>query len=244
MHLGSALAAAGDLVLPRGCAGCGRSGVSVCTGCRGALCDLAVPVLGPLAPYPVPSGWPGCHATVRYAGVAARLARAFKDEDRRDLVDVLGRLLAEAVRRAVSQGESDRPGGAILVVPVPSSPAAIRRRGDRPMLLLAARAARLLGPGVVVEAGLGLRRGTADQAGLDRAARLANLDGAMTTRPRHRIRGQHVVLVDDVLTSGATLTEGRRALFEAGASRVDLAVAMMTPRRSPAPGLPFRPCPD
>lgn len=247
MRLGSVLAAAGDLVLPRTCAGCDRSGVTVCAGCRRALCDLAVPVLGPVAPHPVPPGWPGCHATIRYAGVAARLARAFKDEDRRDLVDVLGRLLADAVRRAVSEGASGRPAGPghpVIVVPVPSSPAAIRRRGDRPMLLLAGRAARLLGPGVVVQAGLGLRRGTADQAGLDRAARLANLDGAMTTRRPHRIRGQHVVLVDDVLTSGATLTEGRRALLEAGASRVDLAVAMVTPRRSPTPGLPFRPCPD
>ncbi|WP_246297660.1 ComF family protein [Janibacter cremeus] len=244
MRLGSALAAAGDLVLPRTCAGCGRSGVTVCTGCRGALCELAVPSLGPLAPHPVPPDWPGCHATVRYAGVAARLVRAFKDEDRRDLVDVLARLLADAVRRAAQGGSGHRHGNSVLLVPVPSAPAAIRRRGDRPMLLLADRAARLLGPGVVVEAGLGLRRGTADQAGLDRAARLANLDGSMTPRRPHRLRGKRIVLVDDVLTSGATLTEGRRALLGAGASRVDLAVAMITPRRSPTPGLPFRPCPD
>ncbi|WP_338748271.1 ComF family protein [Janibacter alittae] len=244
MGLGSVLAAAGDLVLPDSCAGCGRPGVTVCTGCRAQLCDLALPVLGPLAPYPVPAGWPGCYATLRYAGVAASLARAFKDEDRRDLVDVLGRLLADAVRRAVPQGGSGDSGGPALVVPVPSSPAAIRRRGDRPMLLLARRAARLLGSDVAVEAGLDLGRGTADQAGLDRAARLANLDGAMTTRRPHRIRGRHVVLVDDVLTSGATLTEGRRALLEAGASRVDLAVAMVTPHRSPTSALPFRPGPD
>lgn len=235
--LGSVLAAAGDLVLPGTCAGCGRPGRAVCLDCRRALCHLAVPHLGPVAPHPVPPGWPGCHATLRYEGVAARLARAFKDEDRRDLADVLARLLADAVRRAASQGGAP---GEILVVPVPSSPAAIRRRGDRPMLVLAGRAARLLGAGAAVEPGLRVRRGTADQAGLGRAARLANLDGAMTTPRPHRVRRRHVVLVDDVLTSGATLTEGRRALLAAGAARVDLAVVMVTPRRSVTRGLPFR----
>lgn len=236
VRLGSVLAAAGDLVLPRSCAGCDRPGAAVCTGCRRALCDLAVPTPGPVAPRPVPEGWPGCHATLRYEGVAARLARAFKDEDRRDLGDVLARLLADAVRRAAQQGG---PGG-VLVVPVPSSPAAIRRRGDQPMLQLAGRAVHLLGPGAAVEAGLRVRRGTADQAGLDRAARLANLDRAMTVRRPRRVHWRRIVLVDDVLTSGATLTEGRRALLEAGAARVDLAVAMVTPRRSPTSGLPFR----
>lgn len=241
VRFGSVMAAAGDLVLPRSCAGCDRPGQAVCAGCRRALCDLAVPTPGPVAPRPVPPGWPGCHATLRYEGVAAGLVRAFKDEDRRDLADVLARLLADAVRRAALQGGSR---GGLLVVPVPSSPAAIRRRGDQPMLQLARRAVHLLGPGAAVEPGLRVRRGTADQAGLDRAARLANLDRAMTVRRSHRVRGRRIVLVDDVLTSGATLTEGRRALLEAGAARVDLAVAMVTPRRSPRPGLPFRSRPD
>lgn len=249
VHLGNALAAAGALVLPRCCAGCGSPGPAVCTQCRRELADLALPTTGPVAPRPVPADWPGCHGTVRYEGVAARLARAFKDEDRRDLVDVLAPLLADAVRRSVlaARPGDDGVGGAgrgVLVVPVPSSPAAARRRGDRPMHLLARRAVRHLGPAVTVDGGLRVRRGTADQAGLDRAARLANLAGAMTAHHPRRVRGRHVVLVDDVLTSGATLSEGRRALLDAGAGRVDLAVAMVTPRRSSALGLPFRSRPD
>ena len=112
------------------------------------------------------------------------------------------------------------------------------------MLLLARRAARVLGPSVSVDEALRVRRGTADQAGLDRAARLANLSGAMRVRGGDRVHGRHVVLVDDVLTSGATLTEGRRALLAGGARRVDLAVVMVTPRRSSGRGLPFAPCPD
>lgn len=226
-----ALAAAGDLVLPRSCAGCDAPGASVCAHCRAELADLALADLGPIAPSPVPPGWPGCTGTVRYEGLSARLARAFKDGERRDLVGVLGRLLADSVSRAVPSGPPVT--SKLLIVPVPSSPAATRRRGDRPTLLLARRAANGLGPAVLVESGLRMRRGTADQATLDRTARLANLSGAMWVPRPDRLQGHRCVLVDDVLTSGATLTEGRRALLAAGAARVDLAVAMVTPRRCP-----------
>lgn len=237
--LGAALAAAGDLVLPRTCAGCDGPGPAVCPGCRDEVARLALPALGPVAPRPVPPGWPGCTGTVQYAGVTARLARAFKDEDRRDLADPIGRLLADAVARAVPS-----TGGEVLVVPVPSAPAAIRRRGDQPTLLLARKATRLLAPGFRARPVLRMARGTADQAGLDRVARQTNLSGAMTVSHPSVIRGRRCVLVDDVLTSGATLTEGRRALLEAGAARVDLAVAMVTVRRSVGFGLPFVAGPD
>lgn len=243
---GAALTAAADLVLPGACAGCSRPGPAVCGACRDLLAQLALPTLGRVSPDPEPPDWPGCTGTLRYEGVAARLTRAFKDEDRRDLGGVLGRLLADAVLRALLAGapEGQARLEPTLLVPVPSSPAAVRRRGDRPMLLLARRAARVLGPSVSVDEALRVRRGTADQAGLDRAARLANLSGAMRVRGGDRVHGRHVVLVDDVLTSGATLTEGRRALLAGGARRVDLAVVMVTPRRSSGRGLPFAPCPD
>lgn len=241
--LGSALAAACDLVLPRSCAGCDRPGPALCGECRFAVSRLALPTLGPVSPQPVPPGWPGCTGAVRYEGVTARLARAFKDGDRRDLAEPLGRLLADAVRRAPTAGEGTAE-DPVLLVPVPSSPAAVRRRGDRPTLLLAREAARVIGPGVRVHPALRMGRGTADQAGLDRAARVANLSGAMAVSRPSLVRGRRCVLVDDVLTSGATLTEGRRALLAAGADRVDLAVALVTVRRSPPPGLPFPPGPD
>lgn len=243
--VGSFLAAAGELVLPRTCAGCGRTGPAVCSGCRDELARLALPTTVPVAPRPVPPGWPGCTGTIRYDGVAARLARAFKDDDRRDLVRPLGRLLADAVERAIAGERDGAVGGApSVLVPVPSSPAALRRRGDHPTLLLARVAAQTLAAGVEARAVLRMARGTADQAGLDRSARAANLAGAMVVTRPALVRGRRCVLVDDVLTSGATLTEGRRALLAAGAARVDLAVALVTPPRSPSLGLPFRPRPD
>lgn len=233
------LRAAVDLVLSRTCAGCGAPDVGLCPGCRLELADLALDDLGPLAPRPVPAGWPGCHGTLRYDGVAARLATAFKDEGRRDLAAPMGRLLADAVARALAT-TSPPAGLPVLLVPVPSSRAAIRRRGDQPMLLLARQAARSVGPAVQVSSALTMTRRTADQAGLDQASRRANLHGAMRVTDPRRVRGREVLVVDDVLTSGATLAEAHRALLAAGAADVRLAVAMVTPRRSSAVHLSFR----
>ena len=239
------IAAAVDLVLPHTCAGCGSPGGVICEQCRQELAALAMVERGLVAPSPIPAGWPGCTGTLRYEGVSARLMKAFKDGDRRDLAGPLGRLLADAVQRELSSApfahgprvEGRRP---VLLVPIPSSPAAVRQRGDRPMLILTRRVTRILGPAVVVAPVLSMARGTADQAALGRSARQDNLRSAMRVGRPESVRGRECVLVDDVLTSGATLAEGRRALLTAGAARVGMAVCMVTPRRSPGPALPFR----
>lgn len=235
-----AMAAAVDLVLPGTCAGCDAPGSSLCGPCRAELADLALADTGRVAPVPPPDGWPGCTGTLRYEGMSARVMKAFKDGDRLDLVDLLGRLLTDAVRREVTAPPFDPGRRPVLLVPIPSAPAAVRRRGHRPTQLLARRAARALGPGVSVAPVLTMSRRTQDQAGLDREHRLDNLRDAMRVRSERTVLGRDCVLVDDVLTSGATLGEGRRALLTAGAAHVGMAVCMVTPRRSPALDLPFR----
>lgn len=240
--LGSCLRAAADLVLPTMCAGCDTSGQRLCGSCRERLAALALPEV-PVAPTPAPHGWPGCNGTVRYAGVSARLAKAFKDGERRDLVEPLARLLAEAVRRTVATPAFATSGVPVLIVPIPSAPAATRRRGDWPMLLLVRRVTRMLGPRTIAFPALRMAGGTADQAGLNRVQRQENLAGTMRVPRPERVHGRPCVLVDDVLTSGATLSEGRRALLGVGAEPVGLAVAMVTTRRS-SPGLPFPPPAD
>lgn len=233
------LHAALDLVLTRTCAACNLPGEVICAACRQDLAALALGELGRVAPQPVPAGWPGCTGTVSYAGVAARLVRAFKDGDRRDLARPLGRLLADAVRREVTSVPFAPDRRTVRVVPIPSSPAAVRQRGDRPTVLLAREVTRALGPAVRLTPALGMARGTADQAGLDRSGRQANLRAAMSVGRPQVVRGHDCVLVDDVLTSGATLAEGRRALLEAGAAHVGMAVCAVTPRRFPARDLPL-----
>lgn len=233
--LGSAL----DLVLPVSCAGCSRPGEAICPACRDELASLALTQFGPVAPSPVPPGWPGCTGTLRYAGVSARLMKSFKDGGRRDLTAPLARLLADSVGRAATADPDMGCHQPILLVPIPSSPAAVRQRGDRPMLVLTRRVAKILGPVVTVAPALSMARGTADQAGLDRSGRQDNLRSAMRVRQAERVRGRDCLLVDDVLTSGATLSEGQRALQAAGARRVGMAVCMVTPRRSPGLALPL-----
>lgn len=225
------LSAAVDLVLSRTCAGCSTPGDVICPACRRELADLALPDLGPVAPRPVPSGWPGCTGVLRYEGVASRLARAVKDEGRRDLVPPLGRLLADAVERTVRAPSF--AGGVITIVPVPSAPAAVRSRGDQPMALLARHAARCLDVDATVRPVLRASRRTLDQARLTRTQRAANLSGAMRVADPAGVRGRPCLLVDDVLTSGATLAEGRRVLRAAGAAHVGMAVLMVTARRHP-----------
>ncbi len=123
----------------------------------------------------------------------------------------------------------------VLVVPVPSAPHALRRRGHDSVRGLAETAVRVLradGMPVTCVPALRQARRVADQAGLDAAARAANLAGALRTTVPERVRGRRVVVVDDVITSGATLAEAARALRAAGARVTAAATIAATPRRS------------
>jgi predicted amidophosphoribosyltransferase len=171
---------------------------------------------------------------------------AFKDGDRRDLAAVLAPMLSGAMVRALATDPHLREiltaaGGSVLVVPVPSSSAAVRRRGDAPLELLTraalgqtARRERQLMLWPVLRLG----RLVADQAGLNHAQRAANLEHAMKVRARSRdgVHGVTCLLVDDVLTTGATLVEAARALRAAGADHVAAATVAATQRRGVPPG--------
>lgn len=205
-----------DLVLVQWCAGCGRAGAAVCAECLDVLDRRP----GQCVPR---RGCPPVWAAGPYAGCGRRLLLEFKDGGRRSAADPLSRALAGAVRAAA------RDFGRVRLVPVPTRASAARRRGYDPVLLLAEGAASRLREQAVevrVEAALRYTRGTRDQVGLDAAARWTNLAGAMRARPR-RVRSLAdcgVVIVDDVLTTGATLAEAARALRAAGVGVVGAAV--------------------
>jgi predicted amidophosphoribosyltransferase len=211
-----------DLVLPTECAACHRPGSRWCTRCDLALGRLELgPDPVPVRPRPLPPHMPPTHAVVAYADPVRSAVSAWKDGDRRDLVDVFGPLLDRALVAAVrAAGWAEE---AVVVVPAPSSAGAVRRRGDAPLLDLARwvvgqpRHARLR----VVPALRQVRR-VADQSGLDIAARRRNLSGAMEVKPlwHNVIRDRNVVVVDDVVTTGATAAEAARALRRAGALQV------------------------
>ena len=249
--LSHALRATVEMVWPTACGGCGSPGPAWCGSCRDETVRVSYPGGSRLVrPIPCPEGCPPTWAATPYDGAARAALVAFKDGDRRDLRTVLSPMLSGAMAGAlvldprlaavVSLGP-----GPVSVVPVPSSPSAVRRRGDAPLELLARDAAAQCarsGAVLVVSPALRLRRRVADQAGLNHRQRAANLEHAMAVRPgwQARVQGATCLLVDDVLTTGATLAEAARALRAGGAAHVAAATVAATQRRGVPAGGPQR----
>lgn len=194
-----------SVLLGASCAGCDEPGRVLCDGCRDLL--RAAPVQRTL------TGELTATAALSFEGVAARCIRAVKEDGSTLLVRPLAAALHEVLPTDAG----------VQVVPVPTSLMSFRRRGYRvPELLVRAcgrRPVRLL-------AHVG---GTRDQRGLGRAERARNVAGSM--RATRLGAGEEVVLLDDVITTGATLVEASAVLSEAG-FRVRGAVALAaTPRR-------------
>jgi predicted amidophosphoribosyltransferase len=192
-------------------------------------------------PTPVPTGLPPPWAVADYDAAARGAILAHKEDGRFGLAAPLGDALARAVTAgvaAVSGGDITAP---VALVPVPSRRTAVRARGQDATLRLtrrAARTARREGTDVEVLPVVRVVRGMLDQAGLDARERAANLGGALAV-PRRLVplvRGRAVVVVDDVITTGASIDETARALRAAGADVLCAAVVAATRRRR-TPGL-------
>lgn len=220
------------LIVPVECPGCGALDVVCCPRCA-ALVD------GPLRRRE--EGAPRLHrydgvgplpvwAPAEYVGPLRDLVVAWKDRGRADLDPVLG----GGLRRVGSDLRATfhaLGAGRLLVVPAPSSRAALADRGRDVVAGLARSLAAGLAPvptGVV--AALAARRRTADQVGLGSRARGRRL-GSVRVVPRARavVRGRPCLLVDDVLTTGATLAACEDALAGAGAHVVGAVVLAATP---------------
>ena len=231
----SLLAALVDLAVPALCPGCDTPGTRLCADCRRLLGQAAARPLGPTRPSPCPPGLPPLAAAAAYAGPLRELLVAHKERSVLRLTRPLGAALAAAVRSGAAPAGS---GPLVLVlVPVPSSRASVRERGaDHAWRLAAAAASGLRAGGQPACARALLRhsRRVADQAGLDSTRRAANLAGALRAAPDFRPpRAQErLVLVDDVVTTGATLTEAARALAAVGRPAQAAAVVAATQRRT------------
>jgi len=230
-----------DLALPQECAGCGEGGTRWCATCAHVLARAAAEPLGRCAPRPRPAGFPPTAAAASYDGVVRSTLLAHKERGRLALVRPLAEALAGSVRAL------DLAPGPFVLVPAPSRRATVRSRGQDHALRLARRTARVLrqadAHADVSAAGLLLpSRELADQSGLDAPSRATNLAGAL--RARRRLDGVRVVLVDDVVTSGATLVEAARALTAAGAVVAGAVVVAATQRTASIRHHPigFTPC--
>jgi predicted amidophosphoribosyltransferase len=150
---------------------------------------------------------------VSYAGVPKQVLHALKENGRVDAAKPLGRLLGLAVSQAAQAIEAQVPAGARLeILAVPSSRAAFRLRGYNPVESLL----RWAGPQPGRATGLRYLRTPRDQAALGADDRWSNLTGSVEA-VEGRLDGRHLLLVDDVVTTGATLLECRRAAEAGGA---------------------------
>ncbi|MEU3616147.1 ComF family protein [Streptomyces sp. NPDC006872] len=214
------------LVLPAACGGCGSARTVLCPQCRAAL-GGAVPFR--VRPVLEPPGLPAVHAAARYADEVRAVLLAHKERGALALTRPLGAALAGAVRAGVREagegvgvGEGPQPPEGVLLVPVPSARAAVRARGHDPARRIALAAAgelRRAGVPARVAAVLRQRRAVVDQAGLDSRQRLDNLVGALgvVSGGARVLCGGPVVLVDDLVTTGASLAEAARAVRSATA---------------------------
>jgi predicted amidophosphoribosyltransferase len=225
---------AADLLLGSACVVCGRPGRVLCPPCRSALPDQGVPA----SPTPAPPGLAPSFAAGRYEGGLRALVNAHKERRAFALARPLGDVLARVVADLLD--EVPEPPAPVALVPVPSRRGVVRSRGHDPLLRLTRHAAAQLrrrGRTVAVRRLLQPTRAVRDQAGLDADSRAANLAGSLrATRVAGaggvRMPGSWLVVVDDVLTTGATAREAQRALEAAGHTVVGVATVAATARRS------------
>ena len=217
------LVPAADLLLGACCAGCGGPAMTLCRSCGAEMAPHPVPGT-PSRRLPVPSVAGGVNA-----GVLRRVVVAWKEQGVTALTGVLDHHLAAAVVPFTT------PGRSVVLVPVPTSRRSRRARGCDLVDDLARAAARRLrrtGVDIRVRQELACVQETRDQSGLGADARWQNLEGAFGARGRPRTDDADVVVVDDILTTGATVSEALRALAAAGRRPVGVAVVATTPRRS------------
>jgi ComF family protein len=202
----SALLDALAVLSPVDCAGCGTPDRSLCEHCRAAL-------VAAVTPRTLADG-STVYTALRYEGVVRRTLLALKESGRTDVAGPLSVPFAAALDRAA------QPGAEFLVVP--TSSAAWRRRGYDPVALLARRA------GIGHSRVLRSARSTVSQKTLGAGDRARNLRSSMVSRTE--LTGRRFVLVDDVVTTGATLAEAARAITDAGGEVVGRAALAFTPR--------------
>lgn len=198
-----------DLVLPLECGGCGAPSTRWCDTCANELAPtpdaprVVTPRIDPTVPV---------FALGRYAGARRQAIVAMKDRGRADLIHPLAHVLALGIHRLLSWGLLDVP---LTIVPAPTRKSAARRRGGDPVTRMATAAVKDH-PGIAVVQALRMKALARDSAGLGTTERERNISGrvVLTKRPPAK---QEVLLVDDIVTTGATARESVRVLQAKGA---------------------------
>lgn len=230
-------------LMPERCPLCGEvlpqwGAESLCAECLAAVSPINDPVCGlcglPLSEASLPPNlicgrcsmeaphFETARAYGEYNGALAQAIRDFKFRGRRSLAPALGRLMVEADLDRLGDYQAD------AVAPVPLHPARLRERGFNQAADLARPVARRRGLRLLHEA-LVRTRPTPEQTGMTFKQRRANVGGAFRPGDGNAVKGKSILLVDDVLTTGATADECSRVLLKAGASKVAVLTLARTP---------------
>jgi ComF family protein len=222
-----------DLLLPPVCISCrariGSHGL-LCGACFASIDFIGPPLcarLGVPLPYEAgesllsaaaiasPPVYDRARAAARYSDTMRELIQSFKYRDRQEGLALFARWLAKAGAELLE--------GADLILPVPLYPSRLWWRRFNQSAMLASAVGRLTGVAVDCFVLKRVRR-TASQVGLTADQRRRNVAGAFKVDKAraHRVKGKNIVVVDDVITTGATAEACARALKRAGAARVDI----------------------
>lgn len=221
-----------EALSPTRCVGCERPGELLCTACRDRMVRIDPATACPRCGAPFgsmlctecdtssPSALGCCLAACVFEGPVAQLVRAYKDGGERRLASVIAGYLAEEVLTASAAAPRayGSLGQAEAVTFIPVTAEAFSRRGFDHMEQVARACAELLGLSLLDTM---VKHGRADQRRLDRAGRLRQAGSAYEVVVP--VAGRHLLMLDDVITTGATLQAAARALQAAGARRVDAA---------------------
>lgn len=232
IRLGGLLQSAISLILPPVCLGCrapvqGMAARALCADCFGAMTFVGSPqCMACGAPFAAPAAvgvcedcarhppvWNRARAAVLYDDGSKPLILGFKHADRTDLAPTLAAWMARAGAELLADAE--------MILPVPLHRWRLYGRRYNQAALLARGVSRLSGvpsrPDALIRS-----RATPSQGELGRRARMRNIAGAFVLNPSAGIEGKRLLLIDDVLTTGATVSECVRVLQAGGAAAVDV----------------------
>ena len=198
-----------DFLFPKKCVGCGEEGSYFCEKCCNEI-DFCQPVLVRMKAGPLE----GVVAAGKYQGTLKEAIHIFKYEKVKDLADSLSEILAKVLRNKNIDFLQE-----YSFIPVPLFSKKEKERGFNQSELLGERLAEKskikLSLDVLLKS-----KDTPAQMGLKKKVREKNLFGAFTIKDRREVRGKNIVLLDDVMTTGATLYECAKVLRRAGAKKV------------------------
>lgn len=192
------------VVLPVECSGCGDPDRALCRTCHRALRPRPQPV-------PDTGEGPAVWAALDYSGVTRAVLLAYKDRGRTDASGALAWALRASVSAAIAESSPTARAGGVVLVTIPSTRAAFRTRGYHPTAAVLRRAGLRSARS---RRALRLLRQGADQAGLSAIERVGNRSGSFVASPA--LAGHACLIVDDIVTTGATIREAARAIEAVG----------------------------